>query len=337
MSTLTESSSRIGAPRKKPNLEMFLKPCQGDRVFYRVRLLNFTTKQRDWPHITRFVHSIWDVDKATGKKRLNKIVCPTTPWIDGKNAQCKICAYSGKQFAINRESHGADPTAGSKGAKFRKKFEAIIPVYVVNDPNYEGNNNKFKVFIIDDQKTYEDFLTLIRKQSMKVPVFNGVNAVDCCFHVSVNAIPMKNGGTFNKTVIDKFVFTTEPKTYPAITSENIDNFPFDDTYFVKSEDYEINDFYNKYCVVSNDDIPEDDDIPVYSPSSSDATPAVDPVKIPQNDIPDTSTAISDEELDKLVLDSPIKKDEETKEAAEEVNSIQNSDVDTKDILEELGI
>jgi hypothetical protein len=325
MSTLPKHSNIIGAPKKNTNLEMFLQPCKdegGKKTYYRVRLLAFGSKTgRDDPHITRFVHTGWQKDPKTGKNRMMKVVCPShTPWVEvegNKSSSCKICNYVNQQWSIYNESGKTDTTARSHASSAGRKFEAVVPVYVKNDPNYEKNNGKFKVIIFNDKDQYMKFRTLIDNKVREVPVFNGGAAVDCLIHVSRETLEKKNGGTFYRNVIDKITFSTEPKEIPAINSKNIDSsFPFDATYYCASDNEEIIDFYNKFCAISNDDIPEDDDIPVYKSDSSSSTTSF---KIPANEEVKASSTddISTDDINDLIDDSSsTKKPEDTSLAAD---------------------
>jgi len=354
MSTLPKHSNIIGAPKKNTNLEMFLQPCKDEKTYYRVRLLAFGSKSgRDDPHITRFVHSGWRKDPKTGNKRLVRVVCSAhTPWVEtegNKYSSCKICNYVNQQWSIYNESGKTDVTARMHAGSAGRKFEAIVPVYVRIDPNYEKNNGKFKVIIFNDKDKYMEFRKIIDNKLREVQVFNGGKAVDCLIHVARHEIPKKNGGTFYMNVIDKIKFSTEPKEIPAINSKSIESsFPFDDTYYVSSDEEEIEDFYNKFCAISNDDIPEDDDIPVYK---SDMAPAAKTVKIPENTAvqaskPEATASndISNDELNDIInepADDSLQTDpdeeglsapaEESKPEAEESSSASDDD-----ILKELG-
>lgn len=313
MSTLPKHSNIIGAPKKNTNLEMFLQPCKdidGKKTYYSVRLLAFGSKSgRDDPHITRFVHTGWQNDPKTGKPRMVKVVCPAhTPWVEtdgNKSSSCKICNYVNQQWSIYNESGKTDVTARTHASTAGRRFEAVVPVYVKNDPNYEKNNGKFKVIIFTDKDQYMNFRELIDKKVREVPVFNGGKAVNCLIHVSREELPKKSGGTFSRNVIDKITFSTEPKEIPAINSKNIDaSFPFDATYYCPSDEEEINDFYTKFCAVSNDDIPEDDDIPVYK-SDTYSKPAS--VKIPENPAAEAnapSNDISTDDINSIIDDTP---------------------------------
>lgn len=295
-----QSSTIIGAKKKNVAGELYLRECKDAKTYYRVRLLGFSSKAgRDDPHITRYVHTAWENDPATGKKKLVKVVCPTTPWVNTEGNglhSCKICNYSTQQFSIYSDSGKSDKNACRKGFASKKKFEAIIPVYVITDPNYEKNAGKFKVIIMNDPKEFAAFREQITAQQRIANPFNGHNAVDCVIHVS--AIANENG--YKNHVIDKIKFTTEPYDIPSINSQKIDEFPFDDTFFVSPDPEEIDEFYDKHCAISNADIPDDDDIPVYSAKT---IPVNTQFKVPTNterkvDIPSNDVPVDD--LDALV-------------------------------------
>ena len=341
MNSLSRSPEIIGAPRPNKNLEMFLKPNK-EGEFYRVRLLAFNSKdgRRVDPHVTRIVHSAWETDPTTGKKHLTKIVCPAkTPWVDigdNKKGSCKVCNYVAQQWAIYNESGKTDKTASGNATKLRSNYEAVVPVYVVNDPNYDKNNGKCKVIIFDDKERYLDFRKKIEAQLRVNKVFNGEQAVDCLLYVGTEEIPRSNGTVFNKTVISKVLFSTKPKDIPAITSKLIDSFPFDETYFSETPQEDIDSFFKKYCAIVNDDIPEDDDIPVYRPVQKQAPK----VEVPTNSAPKQDD-ISDKEVDDLLDDGPddLTKDPDEEGLSEEddIPAQSSKDDDVKDLLEELGI
>ena len=352
ISSFPKHSKAMGAPKKNMNFEMFLQPCKDERTYYRVRLLGIGSKVgRDDPHIRRAVHSAWTTDPKTGKKRLEKVVCTRgTPWIetDGpKVSSCKICNFGGQQWSIYNESGKTDTIARQKAGMCRAGYEAIVPVYVRNDPNYEKNNGKFKVIIFNDKDAYDSFRDTLTKKSMEVPLFNGGKAVDCLLHVARIDEMGKNGKTFKKTVIDKVKFSTEPYEIPAINSQSVDNFPFDEVYFSTPDESEVEEFYNKFCAISNNDIPEDDDIPVYKTDVADKPVAN--ISMPTNDIPSENDGISNDDIDDLVdnkqastteYSSGMAFDDEDNSNDGSSNATQDTkpnDIDSDDILKDLGI
>lgn len=348
MSTLPKHSNIIGAPKRNPNLELFLQPCKDKDTYYRVRLLAFSSSKkndRDDPHITRFVHQNWTTDPKTGKKRLEKIVCSAhTPWVNvegNKASSCKVCNYVGQQWSIYNESGKTDVEARTKAGTLGKRFEAIIPVYVKNDPNYEKNNGKFKVIIMTDKEEYMNFRKQIDAKLREVQVFNGANAADCLIHVSSMEMTGKNGKTYKRTGIDRIAFSTKPSDIPAINSKNIDGFAFDDTYYTSSDEEEVNEFYSKYCAIANDDIPDSDDIPVYTTST---VKTANKIEMPSNDTSSNNNDVSDTELDDLIDDSSNSGDDPLKSDPDEIglddlpksNAKEEGVDDSDDLLKDLG-
>ena len=349
ISSFPKHSKTLGAPKKNTNLEMFLQPCKDDRTYYRVRLLGIGSKVgRDDPHIVRYIHKAWVTDPKTGKKHLEKVVCSkSTPWIDTegpKASSCKICNFVGQQWSIYRESGKTDVAARQKAGSCGISYEAIVPVYVRNDPNYEKNNGKFKVIIFNDKDLYTKFRSIANAKCREVPVFNGGKAVDCLLHVSQIVEEGKNGKQYKKTVIDKIKFSTDPYEIPAINSQSVDGFPFDETYFVSSDEEEIDEFYNKFCAISNNDIPEDDEIPVYKTDTTEKQAKT--VSVPSNDISTDNDDISDDDIESLVSDeSPSSNDDSTSiendltsdPDEDGLKDVKSSSDDSDDILAELGL
>lgn len=346
ISSFPKHSKTMGAPKRNTNYEMFLQPCKDDRTYYRVRLLGLGSKVgRDDPHVTRFVHKAWATDPKTGKKRLERIVCSSaTPWIETegpKASSCKICNFVGQQWSIYRESGKSDVGARKLAGTLAKSQEWIVPVYVRNDPNYEKNNGKFKVIIFTEKDAYETFRKTAENKCREVPVFNGGKAVDVLIHVSRVVEEGKNGKSYSKNVIDKIKFSTEPYEIPAINSQSLDAFPFDEVYFSSPSEDDVDEFYNKHCAISNNDIPEDDDIPVYK--TDDDKPVKKEVVVPTNDIPtDNSDDINDSDIDELVDSAPkaAPQPEETGmpfDDEPEAPAKNSNDIDSDDILAELGI
>ena len=308
-SSLPKQSKSIGIKKRK--LGLFMKACPDDKSYYRFRLLAFNSPNtdRDFPWIQRFMHVKFGIHPEKGYPMvIDSVTCPVTPHVHVEGNRynaCKMCDVANKYFIAFKESGYKDKEAGKKNKEFGRKLEYAIPVYVLNNPNYEGDNGKFKVLILNDKKVYEEFKSKVEKQSLKNNVFNGQNAVDCCIHVSEVA-EVKNEGqpneyTWKHKVIDKIVFSNKPYDIPAITKEAVDAMGFDDEYYTSSTPEEIDAFYKKWCTVSNDDIPDDDaEVPIYdAPASSNSS------KIPsvQNDLHSNDVEdISTDDLDDLVGD-----------------------------------
>lgn len=257
---------------------------------------------RDDPWIERFVHQHWGVNAEKGYPVLeDEITCPVTPHVHvegNKYDACKICTLANKYFIAFKESAWKDKDASKKNKEFGRKYQAIIPVWCVNSPSWEGDNGKMKVIMFNDKKFYQEFRKKVERAQMQAQangysVFNGTNAVDCCIHVTEEAQVVNQGQpneyTFKKKVIDKVVFSTKPYDIPQITSEAIKEMDFDGEYYTTSSPAEIDAFYRKWCTVSNDDIPADDGIQAFeapAPAAAPAAPAMDnPAAKPVDDLP----------------------------------------------------
>lgn len=320
-SSLPKKAKSVGT--KKRNLLLSMKPCPDATSYYRFRLLAFNSPNtdRDYPWIQRFTHVKWGTHPEKGYPMIvDQVTCPVTPHVHVEGNRynaCKMCDVANKYFIRFKESDYKDKEAGKLNKEFGRKLEYIIPVYVVNDPNYEANNGKFKVITFNDKKIYEEFKAKVEKQSMISNVFNGENAADCCIHVSeVSEIKNKdqpNEYTWKHKVYDKIVFTNRPYSIPSITKEAVDNMGFDDEYYTSSTSEEIEAFYKKWCTVSNDDIPEDDgDIPVYDAPKKEVTTITIKNPNPSNVV--MTDDIPENDLEVLVRNSSTK--EETPKAVD---------------------
>lgn len=343
------SRSKTAGNNKKRSLALFMKPCADEKTYYRFRLLNFGSdgkNDRDFPWIKRFVHTKWGKNDKGMPTVIDQITCPVTPHVhvEGNRYQaCKICDIAGKYFGTYKASNYTDKEAGRKNKEFSRKLEWIIPVYVVSDPNYEGNNGKFKVIIFDNKVTYEDFKDKVEKAALQNRVFNGENAVDCCIHMSL-AEDVKNAGQPNEYVwkhkkIDKIVFSNKPYDIPSINKNTVSQMGFDEEYYTTSSQAEILDFYNKYCKISNDDIP-DDDIPVYDEPKKAAAPTA-PVVVqntqvkPSNDASDAELEDLTSDIDLGSSDEPTPVDETPAPATSASNDTSDAEID--DLLKGIDI
>lgn len=289
----------------KPNLMMYLKPTQ-PKEYYRFRLLGFrsTKSDRDFPFIETYVHQVW-CEGEDGKRHTERIVCPVTPYVKSKwngdpMNDCPICRFANANFAAWKQSGWKDKESAKKNKEFGRKFEAIIPVYVVSDPLYPQNNGHFRVFSFTDKEQYKNFKELIQKYTHDGNVvFNGKNALD--FYIRYEEVEeIKNKGQVNEyhwkhSVIQKMGFTNKPYDIAAITKEAIDNFPFDETYYVANTLSELQDFYNRHVKVSNDDIPdEDEEIDIVSTKS-----------IPKPQVQNTNSIEKTEVVASVKFDDPV--------------------------------
>ncbi len=342
MSTLPKKSVTKGT-NKTPSLVCSIKPCptdaNGDKTWYRFRLLAFKSAKtnRDYPIIERFVHQHWGKNEKGFSVIEDEIVCPVTKWADwdGDRYDCPVCKFANQNFLALKESNWRDATARQKNREFGRKYQAIVPVYVVNDPNYAGNNGKFKVLIFSDKKFYQEFEDKIKKASMTKCVFNGKAAVDCCIHMSevpeVRNEGQPNEYVYKNKVIDRITFSKDPYDLPAITKEAVDAFPFDETYYVQSTKEEIMDFYNKYIKISNNDIPDDDEVEVYdkAPAAPEAVETVENTAAKVDDI-------LDDDVDEVLAKDPDEEGLDVPPPAPadkpKTDSVNPNDVDVEALL-----
>lgn len=352
MSSLPKHSKSNGG-NKSRNLLLNMKPCADEKTFYRFRLLAFSGvgTDRDDPFIERFVHQRWGRHPEKGYPVLeDEITCPVTPHVHVEGNRydaCKICGIANKYFITFKESNWKDKEACRKNKEFGRRYQAIIPVYVVNDPNYEGNNNKFRVIIFNDKKQYQEFRSKVEKASMRQNIFNGKQAVDCCIHVS--EVPeVRNEGKANEyvykaKVIDKIIFSVKPYDIPSITTETVNAMGFDQEYYTTSTPDEINAFYKKYCMISNDDIPDEDEVPVFQAPKAQAI--VKPTSVQNDDItpdneieslPDVNSLLGDPDEEGLGVSQSVAP-EKTTASGSESDMISSDASEAKDLLKELGL
>lgn len=351
-------NSKSSIVRKKQFTFLSIKPTK-PKEYYRFRLLNFrynSKNDRDTPFIERFVHQKW-VNSEDGKGTLETVVCPVTEfvkrnWNGNPYDDCPICRYANMNFVAFRDSGWKDKTSNKKNKEFGRKFEALIPVYVVSDPNYIPNNGKLKVISITDKDLYKKFLNTINYTMRNVPVFNGGTAVDFYLRME-NVTETVNPGTakeytwsHNKLIMPDLLdkngnatgllrcFLPPDKAYPipGITKELVDDFPFDDEYYVASTKEELEAFYDKYCKVSNDDIPDDDDVAVFEapkvskPVAKKSTSTSKPSNIVENtnivdddDVADTEEVDVNEAVDDDFFKSDSQPDTPVSEESDDTN------------------
>ena len=273
---MTELPSKVkGADsERKPNLMVFIKPTEG-KDFYRFRLLAFRSPKSDRtePFIQKFIHQVW-FEGDDGKRHSEAITCPVSPYVKEKwngdpMNDCPICRFANSNFVAWKQSNWKDKEAGRKNREYGRKFEALIPVYVINDPIYEQNNGHFKVFAFYDKDQYKTFIKLIREKSQEGCVFNGGESFD--FYIKYKTVEevlrkgQPNEFVWKHAVLDRMGFTTKAYPIPAITKEAVDEFPFDETFYLINTKSELQDFYDRHIKVSNDDIPDEDEIVVAAP------------------------------------------------------------------------
>jgi hypothetical protein len=154
------------APGKKKGAGGFLlklKPT-AEGTSYRFRLLSFTTSSstRDYPFIEKLVHEKWEKD-AEGKGvykgfvtcPVTKYVKPTLPPKSNPYDMCPICKYTNSNFIAYKESNYKDKISGKVIREHKRRYIALVPVYVVKDPNDATNINKARVWVIKDKEVYD--------------------------------------------------------------------------------------------------------------------------------------------------------------------------------------
>lgn len=251
------------ATEEKPvNYEIYIKPTP-EKEYYRFRLLWFNdSTERKTPFVERFIHSIWVQD---GDKRFTyDLVCPTTPyvkktWAGNAYDDCPICRFANNNFIMLKESNFKDTVARDKHKTFKRRFQAVIPVYVVSDPVYDANNGKFKVFTITDKEIFDKFKTLVIERNNNHKIFNSENALDFLVRVD-NVQKVLGEGTdhellYNKKEIVQMGFSSKPYDIPAITKTAIDQFPFASLYYYNPTLDDLKSFYKDHCLHAvNDDV-----------------------------------------------------------------------------------
>lgn len=345
MTQLPKKSKSNGTDKRR-NMCLSIRPCpdkDGQKTWYRLRLLAWTSPEkndRDDAFIERFVHQIWKKSDKGYMMVEDEVTCPVTKHVhfDGNRYDaCPMCKLAGQHFASWKESGWKDRESAKKNKEIGRKYQAIIPVYVVEDPNYTANNGKVKVLIFNDKNFYKEFRAKIEKASQTACVFNGKNAVDCCIHMSevpeVRNEGQPNEYVYKAKVIDKITFTTKPYDIPSITKDLVTNSGFDEEYYTSSTMDELQRFYDTHFKISNDDIPDDDEIQVYDTNAKASTPVktVTPPSL-ENEITTSNDDVSDIELDDLTSDSDdVPAPSETKPQTETTSS-DDADLDDLDDL-----
>lgn len=113
---------------------------------------------------------------------------------------------------------------------------------------------------------------------------------------------------------------------------------FDETYYTSSTPEEILAFYNKYCKVSNDDIPEDDEIPVYKPESEEPNAGSEVMaEVKSNTEEAANDLAEDPDNEGLDVVEEVASEPKPEKKAVSAPVAKNDDVDADDLLADLGI
>lgn len=270
---------------KRQRIFLPIKPTTDPKAVYRFRILAYKSSKtdREYPFIERFTHTKWGRNENGKPIMESQVICPSTAYVKSiSHKDCPICKLSNANFKAYNESGKRDRESLRRGRENARKFEAMIPVYVVNDPNNASNNNQLRVIMLDKTKKVP-FRNPITKQIELVPAYecleklinassehwcNSENAVDLCIRME-RVKKVYNEGQPNELHTEEneyklMTFSTKPYTIESITQDLIDGFEFDDQYYVSSTKEELMDYYNRYCRVRMDDVEilDEEEIPV---------------------------------------------------------------------------
>ena len=257
--------------RPSPKTDENGNPLSMNQRYYTLRFLSFEHGDRtDYPFIMRHEHIKYNMDangKCTG---VEKITCPTTEWAKNRLAKqgepigkgyCPICQYS---FDKNKEAFAVkgqrDNTAARLAKETEKKWAVYMPVYVVNDPHYNKNNQHLRTLRLTDKegfnKIVESLEYLMNEKGLNV--FNGEEGVNLAIlveKVSKNLTDKNGNPIINKATGKPYVRSENKITdikastknlvaYPQITDKAIEELDFDGTYNVASNRAALTTFLN---------------------------------------------------------------------------------------------
>lgn len=315
----------------KAPITMFLKA--GD---YRFRLLKYTLKDkndRDFPFIERHIHDHWSMSDKGFKLPDDTVVCLKTKYVKhsgNRKSDCPMCRAADEALAQWKNSSYKDPIAAEKYNAMKSKYQGVIPVFVVTDPNNKKNNDQLRCFFFSEKSIdrtkvkrcppelnnpnyilcYDDFVSAISRkvQELKASnagytIWNGKNAVDLVLRVS--DVPVKyNAGTprekvYNRRVITGLTFTKTPYDIDKINEQSINAFQFDDQYYVKNDVNDIQNFLDKNYGSTMSNVPDEvidfGDTPVAD---------VKPVDVSNTSVPSTKTETPVDDVKSTDFDLP---------------------------------
>ena len=350
------SSTFINAPltiqdvdgAKTTNYGIYIKPTP-EKEYYRFRLLWFTDKSdRKTPFFTRFVHEYWD-NQESGKNIMHDIICPTTPhvrktWAGDAFEDCPICRFMNNNFIAWKDSGYKDKLAAQNYKGFKKRFQAIIPVYVISDPEYDPNNGKLKVFVITDSAIFDKFKALVVERSSTTNIFNGDDAVDFLVRAAkvekIYAEGKPEENVYYKTEIVQMGFTSKPYSIATINKETVDAFPFADYYYNSPTANNLKSFYKSYCLQTIDDDSEDLMADVASIGVAKSEPAkkeadAEVENLDEENLEDVNINEEVEEIEEEPAKKPAKTKKESAKKAAPVKPSDDIDEDMSDVVEEV--
>ena len=278
--------------------ELSIRPT-AENNYYRFRLLSFPpdpefmksaglTYYRDLHFLPRYMHIVWTEEPSdkspTGVRNVRyAIPCPASEYIRVNSnltkKSCPICNAGNAALQAYTESNKRNQVAKDKWLRCKNVFEALVPVYVVNDPNNDSNNGSVKVWKVNEEQ-YQRLVNLVNEAERgKTPIFND-EAVDLYFtfeKVEKSRTNKKTGEvhTWMQNDIGKLVLTTTVYKVSGL-DDLVKGLNFDATWFTIPSMDDLQDFYAKHiATVSSpvNDIPND--IPG-APAAPKATPKAAP-------------------------------------------------------------
>ena len=118
----------------------YLKLKVGENYSFRILWAMESEAGRKEPFIDKHEHKYFLKEDSEGKMRIGSVVCPVTPYMDGRAGydKCPICAETSKWW---RESKN-DRVAAKKYREFRTQFNSFALIYVTADSQNQENVGK---------------------------------------------------------------------------------------------------------------------------------------------------------------------------------------------------
>jgi hypothetical protein len=298
---LTIASTQSDKSLKR--LEVFLRPTEKNE-FFRFRLLwfNHEGSGRKVPYIERWIHQVWE-DGEDGKRKLNEIICPISKhvaetWPGNPYDNCPVCKFANMNFVAFKDSSWKDKVAANNSKVFKRKYDLVVPVYIVSDPCYSNNVGKIRVFRINDSKVGDKFKKMIVAKSAEASIFNGGKALDFIIRMDKVKYEREDGSFWTKNEIVQMGFTNKPYEIAGITPELIDAFPFDDYFGAIPTVSDLKEWHRKYCLHADNDDIDLDGISDMNAEETAPAPKAAP-EIPEEDASDIPADFDEEGLDSI--------------------------------------
>lgn len=265
--------------------EMTIRPT-AEGSYYRFRLLSFPpdpefvksaglTYYRDLHFLPRYMHVVWTEEPSdkspTGVRNVRHVIpCPASEYIRVNSGLtkkgCPICNAGNAALQAYTDSGKRNQVAKEKWLKCKNVFEALVPVYVVQDPNNDANNGSVKVWRVNEEQ-YQRLINIVNEAERgKTPIFND-NAVDLYFSFGLEEKSRTNKRTgetktWKQNDIGRLGLTTSVYKVDGL-DDLVRGLNFDANFFTIPTLDELQDFYVKNiasAAVPNDipsDIPND--------------------------------------------------------------------------------